>query len=106
MRWTIVLMPWPSPMHIVARPSSASFCSIVLSSVVVMRAPEQPSGWPSAIAPPFRLTFVVVVVHQAEVLDHRQRLRGERLVQLGDLDVLHRPCFARASAFFVAGTGP
>ena len=29
----------------------------MFSSVVEMRAPEQPRGWPRAMAPPFRLTF-------------------------------------------------
>lgn len=43
-RSRIVEMPWPRPMHMVARPTDELLCSIVLSSAVVMRAPEQPSG--------------------------------------------------------------
>ena len=45
-----------------------------------MRAPEQPIGWPIAIAPPFGLTIGTVEVgplHEA-----RQRLGGEGLVEL------------------------
>src|SRR4051812_33493447 len=52
---TMVATPCPTPMHIVARPKRAPRRRIPHSSGVKRRAPEQPSGWPSAIAPP--LTF-------------------------------------------------
>jgi hypothetical protein len=44
-----------------------------------------PSGWPSAIAPPFGF-HVRCVVREAELAKHRKRLRGEGFV---DLDNVH-----------------
>src|SRR5690606_9462843 len=52
-----VAMPWPTPMHIDARPRLAPRRFISWSSVTTIRAPEQPTGWPSAIAPPLTLTM-------------------------------------------------
>ena len=49
--------PWPPPPHSAAAPmppprrfSSSARCSTI-------RAPDMPTGWPSAIAPPLTLTF-------------------------------------------------
>src|SRR5439155_22900921 len=53
----IEAMPCPTPMHIVARPYSASRCSISRTSVPTSRAPLLPRGCPSAIAPPLTLTL-------------------------------------------------
>ena len=53
----------------------------------MITAPVAAIGWPSAIAPPFGLTFSAV---EAEVLDHGERLGGERLVQLDHVDVVER----------------
>ena len=50
------------------------------------RAPEAPSGWPIAIAPPLTLTLVGVEVGPA--LQAGERLRGERLVELDHDDVV------------------
>ena len=76
-------------------PSRLSIVSRSLSSVAIRRAPVQPSGWPSAIAPPcgFSLFFV-----DAELAHDRQRLRGERLVQLDDVDVVELEVARAASA--------
>ena len=49
-------MPWPPPTHIVSRPNSLSRLCSPLSSVVVIRAPVEPNGWPNAIAPPCTLS--------------------------------------------------
>ena len=50
-------MPCPTPMHIVAAPFVPDgWAASWWTSVVRMRAPEQPSGWPRAIAPPSGLT--------------------------------------------------
>ena len=51
------------------------------------RAPLMPSGWPSAMAPPFGFTCSRVV-GDAEVAQRGQHLRGEGLVQLDHVDVL------------------
>ncbi len=50
-------MPMPPPMQRVARPFFTLRFFISWSSVTRMRAPEAPTGWPSAIAPPFTLTI-------------------------------------------------
>src|SRR6266702_1182908 len=52
-------MPMPPPMHSVARPFLASRFCISCSSVTSTRAPEAPTGWPIAIAPPLTLTLEV-----------------------------------------------
>src|SRR5258708_38295146 len=52
-------MPMPPPMHSVARPFLASRFCISCSSVTSTRAPEAPTGWPIAIAPPLTLTLDV-----------------------------------------------
>src|ERR1700694_357289 len=53
---TTVAIPWPTPMHIVARPYRTLRRASSCTSVAMMRTPLAPSGWPSAIAPPFVLT--------------------------------------------------
>ena len=50
-------MPWPPPTHMVSRPNCLSCHCNELSSVVVIRAPVMPKGWPTAMAPPLTLTF-------------------------------------------------
>src|SRR5690606_12080266 len=55
-RSRIALMPWPTPMHIVAIPWRAPRAASSWARVTTRRAPEAPSGWPSAIAPPLGLT--------------------------------------------------
>src|SRR5699024_4182497 len=49
--------PWPPPTHRVARPNWPSRSRRPLIKVVVMRAPVEPQGWPSAIAPPWTLSL-------------------------------------------------
>ena len=53
------------------------------------RAPEQPSGWPIAIAPPFTLTRRRI---EPELAHAGDRLRGERLVQLDEIEIARRRC--------------
>ena len=55
------------------------------SRVVVIRAPEQPSGWPIAMAPP--LTFTRSG-SSLQLVGHRHRLRRERLVDLDQVEPL------------------
>ena len=79
-------IPWPTPMHMVA---SASLPPVRCSSSVAVsarRAPDMPSGWPSAIAPPLGFTCGVVV-GKAELAQHREALRGEGLVQFDHVEV-------------------
>ena len=62
-----------------------------------------PSGWPIAIAPP--LTFTRSRV-EAELADHGEALRRERLVQLDEVEVGRSPIPSRSSSLRTAGTGP
>ena len=49
-------LPWPTPTHMVASPRLAPARSSRPSRVTTIRVPEQPSGCPSAMAPPSALT--------------------------------------------------
>ena len=49
---TIIAIPCPTPMHIVARPYRARRRASACTSVVRMRDPDEPSACPSAMAPP------------------------------------------------------
>src|SRR4029077_18292902 len=51
-RSTIIAMPWPTPMHIVARPKRDLVRCRAWTSVVRIFAPVPPSGWPRAMPPP------------------------------------------------------
>ena len=48
--------PCPTPTHMVASASRPPLFSSPCSAVSASRAPDMPSGWPSAIAPPCGLT--------------------------------------------------
>ena len=56
---------------------------ISCSSVVVSFAPVQPSGWPSAMAPPLTFSRSGSIGQLAQAGEH---LRGERLVELDQVD--------------------
>ena len=60
--------------------------SSAFTAVIASRAPDTPSGWPSAMAPPCGLTCSASS-GRPSWRSHRQRLRGERLVQLDHVDV-------------------
>ena len=47
----------PPPMQMAAQPYRLSWRSKAFKSVVRIRAPEAPMGWPSATAPPWTLIF-------------------------------------------------
>ena len=66
---------------------ASRFC-ISCSSVTSTRAPEAPTGWPIAIAPPLTLTLRGI---PAEVLVDRAGLRGEGLVGLDQVEVADVP---------------
>ena len=48
-------------------------------------APVAPSGWPIAIAPPLTLTLCGIEIERLQIAQHD---RGERLVDLDQVDVL------------------
>ncbi len=82
-------IPCPTPMHIVHSARRAPRRSSSSVAVAASRAPLMPSGWPSAIAPPFGLTCARVV-REPEATQHRERLRGESLVELDHVEVADR----------------
>ena len=71
----------------------------------MIRAPEQPSGWPSAIAPPLRLTFSSIASRRPRSLttgsDCAANASFSSTRSTSAIVIL-----ARSSAFFTAGTGP
>ena len=66
---------------------ASRFC-ISCSSVTSTRAPEAPTGWPIAIAPPLTLTLDGI---PAEVLVDRAGLRREGLVGLDQIEIADVP---------------
>ena len=67
-----------------------------------MRVPVPPMGWPSAIAPPLTLSLSD---RDRQVLQHREHLRGERFVQLDEIEVVEREP-GLLQQLLTAGTGP
>src|SRR5512135_14694 len=56
---TSIAPPNPPPMQIAAMPRLALLRSSVLNRCSTMRAPEAPTGWPSATAPPSTFSFAM-----------------------------------------------
>src|ERR1700728_3328242 len=81
----------------VSRPNVLSWVCRLLSSVVAIRAPVMPNGWPRAIAPPDRWPqrgraagrFQLVRV-DAQSAGRAEHLHREGLVDLEQVDVLDR----------------
>src|SRR5699024_3462910 len=48
--------PWPPPMQMAAMPRLSSLSLRVLRQCSTMRAPDAPTGWPMAMAPPLTLS--------------------------------------------------
>ena len=80
----MVALAMPPPSHIVCRPYLAPVCAIWCTRAVISRAPEAPSGWPSAIAPAVHVELLGV---GAGLGQPGQRDRGEGLVDLEQADV-------------------
>ena len=83
----MIASPCPPPEQMAATPSPPPRRRSSCTSVPTMRAPEAPIGWPRAIAPPLTLTLSSA---HAEHPHRVQRDRGERLVDLEQVDVLDR----------------
>ena len=75
--------------HGAQRIAAAAGCASCQVAVVASRAPDMPSGWPSAIAPPLGLTCAASS-GKPQLAQHRERLAGERLVQLDHLELPER----------------
>ena len=67
-----------------------------------MRAPEQPTGWPSAMAPP--LTFTVAGSSSSSFMHGMACAANASLSSEMSMSLVDQP--ARPRAFRVAGTGP
>src|SRR3954463_5417358 len=97
-----VPVPRPPPQHIVTKPIDLSERSISCSSVVIRRAPVEPSGWPMAIAPPLTLTRSMSGLCsrcQAATTGANASLISNRSMSLIDMPL-------RSRIFVVAGIGP
>ena len=72
----------------VCSPYRIPFARWWCTSVVISRAPDAPSGWPSAMAPPFGFSDFSSVVAVADLRQPGQRHGRERLVDLEDADLV------------------
>src|SRR6185503_13191523 len=94
--------PWPPPMHIVTTalrpPRRRSSCS----AVAVSLAPVQPSGWPSAIAPPCTLSLSSGM--PSSRWQYTDWLANASLSSNRSISEILSPVLA--SSFCTAGTGP
>ncbi|MCY1458779.1 hypothetical protein D9M71_761930 [compost metagenome] len=86
-------------------PRVPPFCFITFSRVPEMRAPEQPNGWPRAMAPPCRLTFSFILSSSLRSFSTGRAWAAKAsLSSTKSISSMVRP--ARLSAFLVDGTGP
>jgi hypothetical protein len=86
---TTIAMPWPTPMHMVARPYLTSGRRpISCTRVVSMRAPDAPSGCPSAIAPPLGFILGLSYHHGPRGVSYRLKARATQAVEGGTGDHL------------------
>ncbi len=73
-------------MHIVVRPYLASRIAISRCAVATNRAPDIPERMPEGNGAAVRVD-VLGVVGEAEEPEHGESLRGERFIELYDLDI-------------------
>ena len=92
----------PPPTHIVTIPYRALRRCSSLMIVAVSFAPVQPSGWPERDRAAVDVDLVRIEI---ERLHAGQRLRGERLVQLDQVDLIERQP-GLLEHLRIAGTGP
>src|SRR6476659_1926736 len=98
----IVAFAMPPPSHMVWRPYRPPVRSSSLRSVTMSRAPDAPSGWPSAIAPPFTLTLLMsgwCSFSHASTTGANASLISTRSMSSSFMP-------ARSSTLVVAGMGP
>ena len=95
-------MPWPPPMHADAQPSDLPDCSISRTSVSRRRVPVAPSGWPSAIAPPFTLHLL----RSRPSSFSQPRYCAENASLISTRSRSPTLSFAFSHATWIAGTGP
>ena len=79
-------MPCPTPTHMVARARRRPDSVSSRAAVPAMRAPDMPSGWPSAMAPPFGFTCAASSGNP-ELRAGRDALAGEGLVEFDDVEI-------------------
>src|SRR4051795_2931864 len=97
-----VPVPRPPPQHIVTKPIDLSERSISCSSVVIRRAPVEPSGCPRAIAPP--LTFTRSMSGLCSRCQAATTGANASLISNRSMSLIVIPL--RSRIFCVAGIGP
>src|SRR5690606_29162794 len=101
-RSMMVAVPCPTPTHLVARPYREPSHSMRFSNVTSRREPDDPSGCPSAMAPPSAFTRAGS--------SPRRRMQASDCEANASLSSIEPSSStvspARSSAFSVAGTGP
>ena len=85
-------MPWPPPTHMVSRPN----CLVVVCEAVEQRGRDPGAGHAERVPEGDRAAVDVELVDvDAELAVGRDHLRGERLVDLDEVDVVDRHAGAR-----------
>src|ERR1700733_3906219 len=97
-----IAIPMPPPMHKVARPFLASRFCISCSNVTSTRAPDAPTGWPIAIAPP--LTLTLAVSQPRSLLTAQACAAKASLASIRSRSPMLQPAFLSAAR--EAGIGP
>ena len=85
--------PWPPAAQIEISPRPEPFSSSSLASVATIRPPVAANGCPAASEEPSTLSLARSIVPEPVLLprgERRQHLRGERLVDLVEVEVLQR----------------
>ena len=100
---TIAAMPWPPPMQAVASPRF----SAAAPQLERQRQQQARAGHAERMAERDRAAVDVdLVAIEAELLLDGEILRGERLVDLDEIDVVERQAWPSSSTLRVAGAGP
>ncbi len=111
-RSRIAVTPWPPAAQIEMTPRPEPFSASSLASVATIRPPVAANGCPAASDEPATLSLRAVDRAERRVeaqpllaedrvlprLERREHLRGERLVDLVEVEVLQRPALARRAS--------
>ncbi len=95
-------MPWPPPMHMVQSARLPPVRSSSYSALTIRIAPVAPTGWPSAMAPPFG--FTLAGSRPSPLVTASACAAKASFDSITSKSSTVRP--VRASSFSTAGTGP
>src|SRR6266850_1237653 len=98
--------PWPTPMHNDTAAYLPPDCCSSRATVRARRAPEAPSGWPMAIAPPFGLTRGSFRSTFISLRQPSTWLAKASLISMMSISASFSPARSRARGIAYAGPTP